>query len=117
MSKYTMAGAMSLTLFLCQASVAMNGRELSQMYQSKMNGFAENYMDGLADGFEMREALRINPSRYEFCKPYSVKLGSDDYRAILDAQLRDPAKQEYINQLPAYLVLLIGMNERFPCPK
>ncbi|MGY2135864.1 hypothetical protein ACW9I8_04505 [Pseudomonas reactans] len=115
MLKFTFAVAVSAIALFCQVASAMNGQELSQMFESKMNGFAENYMDGLADGFKMRDALRAKPSRYEYCKPYSVKLDSNDYRAILDTQLRDPTKQKYITYLPAYLVILIGMNERFPC--
>jgi len=107
----------SAAALLLQTANAENGQDLSRMYGTQWEGYAENYMRGLADGFEMREALRMKPSRYEYCKPYSVKMEADDYRALLDAQLKDPAKQEYITHLPAYLVLLIGMNEKFPCSK
>lgn len=101
---------------LSAPALAMKGSELDKLLTDQtVEGDA--YLSGLADGFNMRDALRINPSRYEFCQPLTVTLSTSDYRKILQEQLADQAKQAYITHLPAYLVLLIGMHEKYPCRK
>lgn len=97
-------------------TLAMQGSELNRLLDEQMVE-GDAFLSGLADGFKIRDALRHNTSRYEYCKPLSVNLTTSDYRAILQKQLRDPSKQNYISILPAYLVILIGLNEQYPCHK
>lgn len=97
-------------------ALAMKGSELDKLL-SDQTVEGDAYLSGLADGFSMRDALRMNPDRYEYCQPVTDRLTNSDYRTILQGQLSNPAKQAYITHLPAYLVLLMGMHERYPCPR
>lgn len=93
---------------------SIKGSELeSQLTQQTIEG--EAYLAGLADGFLMRDAIRMKPSAYEYCMPVMERLSAEDYREILQGQLKDPAKKDYAHYLPAYLLLLMGMHERYPC--
>ena len=83
------------------------------MNKSAFDRLAKPYLTGVGEGLLWANAqLKAQKSAPFFCDPDNVNLSTADFLAILDREVKEAYVQA---EYPIELLLLKGLQARFPC--
>lgn len=78
------------------------------------------YVTGLGEGMVWANDEATSKGAPLFCQPDDIALGPEDYRNIIDEQIKAASKrmpEDEIDKSFLGLVLMSGLKARFPCSK
>lgn len=78
---------------------------------------AAMYLDGVGNGILIANAEAQRAGKPLYCSPTKLALTMDNYANIVSDQLERLKKMPDLDEKPVSVLLMVGLEETFPCPK
>lgn len=102
-------------LIFCHAASAMSVEEYRKAKSHSMSDL-KSYIEGVGKGIEWSNStLQARGQKPLCCPPDTLLLDEEKFIRIIDrqiAKMRNPA-----GSTPVELILLMGLADRYPCPR